>query len=50
MELGTDSRLTGPWDSQRDETENEELELEMARLPSSIFEEDVRPGYIDHPY
>jgi hypothetical protein len=35
------------WDSQRDDIENEDLELEMARLPSSIFEDEARPGYLD---
>jgi hypothetical protein len=30
------------WDSERDEIENEDLDLEMARLPSSMFDADGR--------
>jgi hypothetical protein len=31
-----------PWDSDRDDIENEDLDLEMARLPSSMFDADGR--------
>jgi len=34
------------WDSDRDELENEDLDLEMARLPSSMF--DAQPPTIDY--
>ena len=30
------------WDSERDEIENQDLDLEMARLPSSMFDADGR--------
>ena len=40
---------TRGWDGDRDDYDNEELDLEMARLPSSMFDADGRQD-LDDPY
>jgi hypothetical protein len=38
------------WDSERDDIENEDLDLEMARLPSSMFDADQQRDMDDDDY
>jgi hypothetical protein len=47
LDWETDYPSTRPWDPERDEIENEDLDLEMARLPSSMFDADGRQDWDD---
>jgi len=49
LDWETDYPSTGvrPWDPERDEIDNEDLDLEMARLPSSMFDADGRQDWDD---
>jgi hypothetical protein len=45
-----ESSAARTWDPDRDDLENEELDLEMARLPSSMFDADGRQDLDDDDY
>lgn len=49
LDWDTDYPSTGAreWDPERDEMDNEDLDLEMARLPSSMFDADARQDWDD---